>query len=139
MSVDPSSPFGTDVWIGPNAQGILDLDPSLREVSGIDVLVQSVLMRITTPTGSAIDAPDDCFDMRRWISKGMTVAQLAQLKSLIQGQLLRDQRIISATVGVSFSFATSILTVTMAIQSSLGPFTLTLNVSAVTVQMLVTQ
>ena len=131
------NPFGTDTWIGPNANGILDLEPSLREVSGIDVLVQSVLMRITTPTGSAIDAPDDCFDMRGWVSKGMTVATLGQLKSLIMGQLLRDQRIVSAVVGVSFNFQTSILTVTMTIQSTIGPFTLTLNVSAVTVQMLV--
>lgn len=130
------NPYGSDVWIGPDANGILDLDPSLREVSGIGVLVQSVLMRITTPPGSAIDAPDDCFDMRAWVSKGMTVARLGQLKSLITGQLLRDQRILSATVGVQYSFATSIMTVSMAIQSTIGPFRLTLGVSAVTVQML---
>lgn len=135
--MNPASPFGSDVWIGPNAQGILDLDPSLREVSGLPVLIQSVVMRLTTPTGSAIDAPDDCIDLRSYISKGLTVAQIGQVKNVITTQLLRDQRILNAQVSVSFSFQTSIMTVVMAIQSSIGPFTLTINVSAVTVTQLI--
>jgi hypothetical protein len=132
-----ASPYGTDVWIGPNAQGILDLDPSLREVSGIDVLIQSVVMRQTTPTGSAIDAPDDCFDLRGFISKGLSVARLGQIKGMITAQLLRDPRILSVAVAVSFSFQTSIMTIVETIRSSIGPFTLTLKVSAVTVQQLI--
>ena len=124
----PSNPWGTDLWIGPNAQGVLDLDPSGRTVSGLAVLVQSVLMRQTTPTGSLIGAPDECFDIRGFVSSGMTATQIQSLQSLIQSQLLRDQRITSASVQASFNFATSTLTVQEQVQSGLGPFTLTLSV-----------
>lgn len=123
-----SNPWGTDLWIGPNADGVLDIDPSGRIVSGLPVLIQSVLMRQTTPTGSLVGAPDECFDLRGFVSTGMTPTQIQSIQSFIQGQLLRDQRIVSAVVTASYDFQTSTLTVKEVIQSGLGPFTLTLSV-----------
>ena len=134
-----SNPYGSDLWIGPNEDGVLDIDASGRTVSGIGVLSQSIVMRQTTPTGSLIGAPNDCFDIRAWISSGLTQSQIQQLSAYIQTQLLRDQRIINAQVDVSYSFQTAQLTVVETIQSSNGPFTLTLTASAVTVAMLVSQ
>ena len=125
------NPWGSDLWIGPNADGVLDLDPSGRVVTGLPVLVQSVLMRQTTPTGSLIGAPDECFDLRSFLSSGMTQTQIQSLQGFITGQLLRDPRILACTVTVSYNFGTSTLTVNEVIQSGLGPFTLTLSVSSV--------
>ena len=124
----PNNPWGSDLWIGPNADGVLDLDPSGRVVTGLPVLIQSVIMRQTTPTGSLIGAPDECFDLRSFVSTGMTATQIQSLQSFITSQLLRDQRVTSAQVQANFNFGTSTLTVTEVIGSSLGPFTLTLSV-----------
>lgn len=134
-----ANPYGTDLWIGPNAQGVLDIDSSGRSVSGIGVLSQSVVMRQTTPTGSLLGAPNDCFDLRSWISAGFTQGQIQQLSAYIQTQLLRDQRILAVDVSATYSFETAVLTVVEKIQSSNGPFTLTLSVSQVSVSMLVGQ
>lgn len=124
----PNNPWGSDLWIGPNADGVLDLDPSGRVVTGLPVLIQSVIMRQMTPTGSLIGAPDECFDLRSFVSTGMTATQIQSLQSFITSQLLRDQRVTSAQVQANFNFGTSTLIVTEVIGSSLGPFTLTLSV-----------
>jgi hypothetical protein len=129
-------PFGVDFWIGPNASGQMDFDTTMRTVTGRDLLSQSLLCRQTTPTGSVIDNPQDCFDVRDWVSEGMTQAQLAALSQTITNELLKDQRVLDVQVKVAFNFATSRLDITEAFQSSYGPFTLTLSVSNVTVQLL---
>ena len=122
------NPWGSDLWIGPNADGILDLDPSGRLATGMYVLVQSVIMRQTTPNGSLVGAPDECFNIRDWISTGITNVQIQSLQGYIQGQLLRDERILTANVTASYNFGTSVLTIVEQVQSSLGPFKLTLSV-----------
>jgi len=134
-----ANPYGTDLAISPNTQGVLDIDSSGRVVSGIQVLAQSIVMRQTTPTRSLLGAPNDCFDLRSWISAGFTQGQIQQLSAYIQTQLLRDQRIISVQVQATYSYETATLTVAEQIQSSNGPFTLTLSVSQVSVSMLVSQ
>ena len=126
-----TNPWGTDLWLGPNANGVLDLDPSGRTVTGLPVLIQSVIMRQSTPTGSLVGAPDECFDLRGFLSAGMTATDIQALQGFIQSQLLRDDRILACSVSASYTFATSTLTVVERIQSSLGPFTLTLSVSQV--------
>jgi hypothetical protein len=125
----PTNPWGTDLWVGPNADGVLDIDPSGRVVSGLPVLVQSVVMAQTTPTGSLIGSPDECDDLRLGLSSGMTVDQIQAIKSRVTAVLLRDQRITQVKVSVAYSFATATLTITETIQSSAGPFTLTLTIS----------
>lgn len=132
----PSSPFGTDFWIGGAPNGILDGDASLRLTSGRALLAQRLLCRQSTPRGSVIDCPNDCIDLRDSLSQGMTVAQISSLGAVIRAELLKDEQVVDAQVSGTFSFQTSVLTLTEAIQSSYGPFTMVLAVSAVTVQLL---
>jgi hypothetical protein len=66
----------------------------------------------------------------------MTNAQILQLFGTIQAELLKDQRVTSATCTGGFNPATSVLTINEAIASGYGPFTLVLEVSSVTVTML---
>lgn len=136
MSQSSPNPFGDALWTGPNAQGIIDMDPMLRRVTGRDVLSQSLVRRQTTPRGTVVDSPNDCFDVRSWVSDGMTQAQLQQLSNVIRTELLRDQRVQDCQVQVSYNTGTSALTVVENIQSGYGPFSLTLAVTAVTVQIL---
>jgi hypothetical protein len=141
----PPLPFGIDFWIGPapgpvgftgNPQLLLDGDPSLRTVTGRALLAQSLLCRQSTSRGSVIDCPNDCLDLRDYLGAGMTPAQVLALYGTIQAELLKDQRVTQVSVNGSYSFQTSILTLNEAITSSYGPFTLVLNVSQVTVQLL---
>ena len=131
------NPYGSDLLVTTTSGGVIDIDPGGILVEGIGVFAQSLFMRQTTPLGSLLNAPNDCIDVRSWVSRGMTIAQLQQLQSIVKGQILRDQRAIAAQVGATFNFGTANLTLTEQIQSTLGPFTLTLSVSQVTAAYLV--
>jgi hypothetical protein len=132
----PSDPYGTDFWIGGAPNGILDGDASLRLTSGRYLLSQRLLCRLSSPRGSYIDCPNDCIDLRDSLSDGMTAAQISALGSTVRAECLKDEQVTDATVSGSFSFQTSALTLTIAIQSAYGPFTMVLLVSGVTVQLL---
>ena len=137
------NPYGIEFWIGfapgPNknaGNSILDADPSMRTTTGRALLVQSLLCRQTTPRGSVIDCPNDCLDIRSYVQAGMTPAQIMQRGGTIGSELRKDQRVLTAIVTGTYSFQTATLTLTEAIQSSYGPFTMVLGVSSVTVQLL---
>ena len=133
------NPWGTDLALIIGPTGALDIDATSRLSSGIQTLAQSLVMRQTTPTGSLIGAENDCFDVRQWLSAGKTPSEINQLQAAVQSQLLRDQRVIMCNVQASYDLASSTLKLIESIQSSLGPFTLTLTVSQVAVTMLVGQ
>jgi hypothetical protein len=128
--------YGTDLFLVINSNGTMDVDPTMRETSGFQVLAQSLVMRQFTPTGSLIGAPDECVDIRSWLSKGMTLSQVQQLGAVVQAQLLRDPRVKAAQVSGTFNTSTSTLTLTENITGSQGPFTLTISVSQLTVSAL---
>lgn len=128
--------YGTDLFLVINSNGTMDVDPAMLETSGLQVLVQSIVMRQFTPTGSLIGAPDECVDIRSWLSRGMTQSQVQQLGAVIQAQLLRDQRVKAAQVSAVYNTATSTLTLTENITGGQGPFTLTISVNALTVSVL---
>ena len=139
----PPSPYGIDFWIGfttmsnKNAgYSILDADPSMRTTTGRQLLIQSLLCRQTTPRGSVIDCPNDCLDLKTFVSAGMTPTAITSLCGTIQNELLKDQRVAVVTITGVYNFQTATLTLNEAIQSSYGPFTLVLAVSSVTVQIL---
>lgn len=135
--MNPSSPYGTDLLVTFAGNGNGDIDASGVLASGIMVLAQSLTMAQTTPQASLLGDQSQCFDVRGWISAGMTQGQISGLGIVVKNQLLKDQRVTSATITPSFNYSTSTLTLIEQIQSTLGPFTLTLNVSQVSVQMLV--
>jgi len=131
--------FGTTLWTGTNSFGEIDVDPTGMQATGINVLAQRLVLRQTTPLGSVVDAPNDCFDVNGWISANMTDGQIAQLPSQIQSELIKDQEVLAATVSVTYIPQTSTLTVVENIQSALGPFSLTITVTPGNVQTLVGQ
>ena len=133
----PAPNFGTTLWTGPNAFGEIDIDPTGRVATGLDVLAQRLVLRQTTPLGSVIDAPNDCFDITDWLSANMTDAQVAQLRGTIQAELVKDEQVLAVLVSVTYTPANSTLIVTESVQTSSGPFSLTLTVTPGNVQALV--
>jgi hypothetical protein len=134
-----TNPYGTDLGTYPNAaaNGAIDLDLGMSEVTGRTLLAQSLVRRQTTPPGSVIDSPNDCLDVRGWVSAGATQQQLNALAGNLKSELLKDERVTAVTVTVSFNQATMTLTIDEQVTSSYGPFTLTLAVSQVTLSLLI--
>lgn len=134
----PISPYGVDLQTVPNpaAGGALDLDPSMTEGTGRALLAQSLLRRQCTPTGSVIDSPNDCIDLRSWISQGWTQQQMQAAAGGLKAELLKDERVTDVQVSMSYNASTQTLLISELIQSLYGPFPLTLNVTALTVTQL---
>ncbi len=134
----PTAPnYGTDLSVTPNANGILDIQPTLQYATGINVLVQSLICRQMCVRGTVIDAPNEGMDLRTYIRQGLTQEKLADLPSVVQKELLRDQRVKAVTVSGNYNTAENSLTLNEVITPVTGsPFSLTLAVSAVTVTLL---
>ena len=129
--------YGNDLWCAPTSTAVLDLDPMMLEVSGTQLLQQAVIRRQLTATGSDPSSPNDGIDLRQFVKQGMTAQQVSQVCQQVQQQLILDQRILpSTTVTGDYNSITNTLTLTEVIATSNGPFSLTLAVSAVTVQVL---
>ena len=124
----PAHNFGSTIWTGTNQWGEIDVDPTGLVATGINVLAQRLVLRQTTPLGSVVDCPNDCFDINDWISSNQTDGQIAQLPSAIQSELIKDQQVLAVVVSVQYTPQNATLTVVENIQSAFGPFSLTLNV-----------
>jgi hypothetical protein len=133
--VTASNPYGQDLAI-VLTNGVLDFQPTMGLATGRALLAQSLICRQTTPVGSVLDCPNDCFDVRDWISEGMTQSQLARLGQAVTNELLKDQRVTAANVQATYNVSTGKITLTEAIASGYGPFSFVLAVSSVTVELL---
>jgi hypothetical protein len=131
--------FGSSAAMCVNSHGEWDIDPTGRMATGRDVLSQRLVSRQSTPLGSVIDSPNDCFDISDWLSANMTDGQIAQLPAQIQTELLKDQEVLSVTVQVTYTPGNSTLRVVENIVSAYGPFSLTLTVTPGNVRTLVGQ
>ena len=110
-------------------------DPVGRYVSGSQALMQAVYRRLTTPRGSVPRAPNYGLDLRSFMSIELTRAAMAAIPAQIEQEVLKDERIESVKVVIAAHDARS-LTLTVTCSGALGPFRLTLVVSAVTVALL---
>lgn len=129
--------YGRDLFCAPNEDGVLDLTDTMTEVTGLNVLAQSLIRRHMTAKGSDISSPNDGIDVRTFIKAGLTQQQLSVFAVTIQQELIRDQRVLpSTTVQATFNPGTGVMTLNEIIQTATGPFSLTLAVSSVTVDVL---
>jgi len=133
-----SNPYGRDLATHPNEDGLVDLTPEMQEAEGLDVLIQRTVRRQITPKGSDLSSPNDGINLIQYVKAGMTQQQVSAIPGVILQELLRDQCILrGTTVDAEFDATNTILKVTEKILSSAGPFTLTLTIDKVSVQVLV--
>ena len=110
----------------------------MQEATGNDVLIQSIVRRHLTIKGSDIASPNDGIDVRVYIKAGLTQTDISGIAAAVQQELVRDQRILpSTTVTASYNTETLVLTLNEVIQTASGPFSLTLAISQVTVDVIV--
>jgi hypothetical protein len=118
--------------LGTDISGVMDLTPSLTEVSGRTALIQAVARRLVTPRGALWYAPAYGFDLRQFLS-GITINP-SQIASGIVDQAEQDERVAGAQASVTFSGDR--LVAKVALLDGGGPFVFTLAVSKVTVELL---
>ena len=110
--------------------GNVDLTPGMVESTGRDLLAESLIRRQTTPRGSVIDAPNDCFDLRSYLNDAITASQarIQQMQNQIVQELRKDQRVNNVTVSVKYFTAEKRLQIVENVSSSEGPFTMTFSI-----------
>lgn len=114
-----------------------DLDPLGRLVSGNELMVQVCCRRLYCAAGQLFSDPTDAsIDVRDLISDDIGPNDLTRIQGLCSQALLGDQRILSASVVAQYDTKLKTLTLNISCVGANGPFSLTLAVTALTVQLL---
>ncbi len=104
----------------------------------VQLIGQRVARRLTTPRGALAlinDDPNFGFDVRQYINAKLTPNQIATAQDNIQNEITKDEQVESAVVTFSIGAAGAI-SIGIALQSSAGPFSLTLDVTQLTTQLI---
>ena len=121
--------------LGLDLAGVDDISPNLATVSGRRALIQAIARRLITPRGGLFYDPDYGFDLRQFLS-GITASPGA-IASGAAAEAEKDERVDQASAVVAFSG--NALMVKLAIADGAdgaGPFTFTIAVSKVSVELL---
>lgn len=119
---------------GDSLSCIYDLDPTFFVVSGFTALGQAIARRLLTPRGQLIDDPNYGYDLSQFIDADVGPYDLPRIQTFAQQEVLKDERILSATVTMTLNSGNLLIQVNLV--SNAGPFQLTLNVSNVTAPLL---
>lgn len=126
--------FGRDV------SATTDLDPLLNDATGNDLMIQMCVRRLFCRQGSCLSAPNAItLDVRDFLNGSLDLSQQSATQNIsvqCQNALLGDERILSCTVDATYIFATKLLTLQIQANGANGPFSLTLAVNQVTVQLI---
>lgn len=108
----------------------LDIDPSLRLVSGNELMREVIVRRLTCRKGSLLSDPLYGIDIRDFLNSRIDSKALTRIQSIVTGELQNDERILSVTSVASFNTTTKTLTLQMQGQGASGPFNLTITAGA---------
>ncbi len=125
------------VDFGSDLSCTLDLDPRCSVVTGRRLLAEAIFRRITTRRGSLIKSPNYGIDVSDYMNSDMSPRDVAAMRAAIKSECEKDERVDSVEVGVQIPFrGIGVYTVSIAIDDGDGPFSLTIAVSEVTVELL---
>jgi hypothetical protein len=127
----PATDYGSDVAMEP------DFDETWTLITGRRVMAERLVRRFTTPKGTLPFWPDDGFDVRDWLREEISRATLHELRQSLVNEGEKDEQLLSLDVSITFNPSSETLSVTLSCVDADGPFTLVLNVSALTVDLLI--
>jgi len=120
------------ISLGSDLSCVGDLDLTGREVSEKLCLVQALARRLITPRGRLIDDPNYGYDLSQWLGSDIGPVDIAQIQHLTRAEVMKDERLQSATVTAQFLAASNTMIVTISVSTVLGNLQLVLGVNAVT-------
>lgn len=127
--------YGTDVSTFAGANGSIDCDPLGSTISGPRAVLECCARRLMSPAGSVPGSPNMGFDLMGKIGARMTPIQRERIRYDVEAELEKDERVQRARV-VDFSADAAVggrYRLRISVVLSSGTFTLTLAVSAVTI------
>lgn len=113
---------------------ITDLSGDGRLVSGNIVIAEAIARRLSTPRGRLIGYPDYGFDISQYINADMSPRDIASLRSSIEAECLKDERVSEAEVSAVLD-SVGVLTLTIKLVANDTELTLVLSVSDVTIDL----
>lgn len=121
--------FGSDISC------VTDIASDGRTVTGNRVVAEAVARRLLTPRGRLIGDPNYGFDLTQFVNADMSPRDIAGMNAGIVSECLKDERV-EASKASTVLDSLGVLTVTIDLTLSTGPFTLVLSVTDVTVTIL---
>jgi len=127
-------PYGLDI------SGTTDIDPLLLDATGLELMRQVCIARLFCRPGSCLSAPTDTtIDVRDFLNGSIDLSKksgVTQVAVLCQNALLGDERIFSVTVTPIYILLTKSISLAIQGTGANGPFSLTLAIDQVTVQLI---
>lgn len=114
--------YGSDISCRLEIVDFSETDPNSK-----DGIAEFAVRAITTPAGSIPDAEDQGLDIRLWVNRGVTPADLQAYGGQVRGELERDDRIESAKCITTYDATQKLLTFSISLvptDSRLAPFDL---------------
>ncbi len=111
---------------------------STQTTSAALIIGQRVARRLTTPRGALEligDDPNFGFDVRQFINAKLSPSQRQIAETNVSDEILKDEQVQSADVAMVISDSGNV-SLEITILAASGPFTLTLNVSQVTAELI---
>lgn len=130
--------YGTDTWMYDELR-------TGRMATGVELLAQACYRRLTTPRGTLDDGDDGAvygLDLAGFIGSSTPQNAEATIPPLVEAELLKDDRLASveaSATAVTDSAGLTAITLDVLVtpfDEAISAFTLTLAVSAVTVEIL---
>ncbi|XXX79176.1 hypothetical protein WMF30_10420 [Sorangium sp. So ce134] len=104
-----------DIRMFVDGEGPPDLDPYFAEIVGAEAIAQSIALRCYTPKGYAvghnIDAPNDGIFLPDFVQSTVTKQTMFTVKTLVLGEVRKDDRVESARVDVTYAAETQTMRV----------------------------
>jgi hypothetical protein len=131
--IDPNDPFGVDLSCATG------LTPTMLEISGLPMMAQVCCRRLSTPNMSLLSAPDErTTDLRLYIGSTQKrgAAGIDTIQSDATAALLADPRIFQVELKFEAPDDMSFIELGINGVGSVGPFQLTLKITADKVEVL---
>lgn len=115
-----------------------DLDPTLRETTGVETFQHALARRLSTPRGWLLDDPGYGFDVRDELGAEVTRSDVPRLGAAVRGEVLKDDRVLTASVRTVVSGPPSAqrLQIMVTGEAAEGPYDFTLDVTKVSVALI---
>lgn len=121
--------------LGTDFSGVRDVDAALSTVGGRTALAQAILRRLTNETGLGMpDArnKDYGYDLRETVG---TATPTSLVEQRVRSQVMAEEEVEAASVNVTHRRDDALI-VEIGLEDSEGPFTLTVQADALTVELL---
>jgi len=136
-SVGLQTDYGKDITTWQSAdQTEPDLDPTFTQIDGLPTVAQACARRLCMRHGALPENPDAGFDLRRFLNGKWSRAKAFSVKTGVERECAKDERVYTAAARVSYVPRTRSLLVEADLYSMFGRFQLVLAVDDVSVTLL---